>query len=689
MTGMDPHLHKRLKSTLLQSGWFEDDRDLRSVFVDARISPWRDGLPHASSPAMRVNLVISFLCDQYNAAEENALLLLLQVLRDQTSPDDARYQELTALYDEFSHTSLDLTTLKYEPGPAWWHYVRRHPWLFYPAVGLVVLAFGIFVFAAILGMGADIGSARQQFQAWGWLPTATSPPTATPTQTATVTPIPTATPLPFAAEASDEILIVVASFHRSEGVVDTEAHYEIQHAIQKAAEDLSFAQLRVEVEPTSLRADDRTGAEALGKRYNASIIIWGADTGVRVTVNYLNLKERPFHAAEVEISETARTQLAAPDAYASFITEDLPQQVAFLSLFAIGQSYNQAERIEDAIATIEKGIETLGPAPEPLTGVAEAYWVLAALYHFEPVQNYERALTYYDKVVALEPYFVQYAYTNRGFLRSEMGDVTGAMADLQQDGSLDPDSTEYYTLRGFLYLKAGDFVNAALDYNRAIALDPDNISANENGFKLLVVLQPKLASGDLDYEMPDFEQAVPIDSDNAPAYRMRANLRSLLGDLEGALPDYDKAIALNNEDTRLYYNRGLIRYQFGDLENAVQDYTVVVEREPDWIFVHNKLCWTYALLQQPALAMPYCNAAVEGAEGTTRIGYQDSRGIAYALFGDYEAAIADFQALVDWLEQQPGTALEAILAKRRAWIAALEAGENPFTSEVLAELQNE
>jgi hypothetical protein len=57
---------------------------------------------------------------------------------------------------------------------------------------------------------------------------------------------------------------------------------------------------------------------------------------VRVTVNYLNLKQPYFHAAEVQISETERTQLANPSAYARFVTSDLPGQLTFLSLFAIG-----------------------------------------------------------------------------------------------------------------------------------------------------------------------------------------------------------------------------------------------------------------------------------------------------------------------------------------------------------------
>ena len=62
-------------------------------------------------------------------------------------------------------------------------------------------------------------------------------------------------------------------------------------------------------------------ARKLGERYGASMVIWGSDTGVRVTVNLLNLKEPDYSAAAVKINETERTQLANPSAYARFITE--------------------------------------------------------------------------------------------------------------------------------------------------------------------------------------------------------------------------------------------------------------------------------------------------------------------------------------------------------------------------------
>ena len=59
----------------------------------------------------------------------------------------------------------------------------------------------------------------------------------------------------------------------------------------------------------------------------------------------------------------------------------------------------------------------------------------------------------------------------------------------------------------------------------------------------------------------------------------------------------------------------------------------------------------------------------------------DSRGLARALTGDIEGAIADFQVFVEW------TSNEERKAQRQEWIKALQAGENPFTDELLKELR--
>ena len=59
----------------------------------------------------------------------------------------------------------------------------------------------------------------------------------------------------------------------------------------------------------------------------------------------------------------------------------------------------------------------------------------------------------------------------------------------------------------------------------------------------------------------------------------------------------------------------------------------------------------------------------------------DSRGLARALTGDIEGAIIDFQVYVEW------TSNKEEKTQGQEWIKALQAGENPFTDELLKELK--
>jgi tetratricopeptide (TPR) repeat protein len=398
--------------------------------------------------------------------------------------------------------------------PSWWDRFRHHPLIFYPTVAFTVLVAVVGLLAGLISMGADIGGARQQLQEWGLVRA-------------------------FPSAREDEILILVATFHHSERVVNTEAYNEIRRAIQEAAKELSFSNLRVEVEPTRLAADDREGAEKLGKRYNASMVIWGADTGVHITVNFLNLKQPHFAAAEVQISETERTQLANPSAYASFVTRDLPSQLTFLSLFAIGQSYYIEGAYADSIRVIERAVGSLTSETEPLEGLADAYLLLGWLYQ-SPMDNYDRAIADYDQAIKLKPDFAE-AYYNRGTAYTHKGDYGRAIADFDQVIYLKPDDAEAYTVRGSAYALKGDTDRAIADYDQAIQLQPDDAKAYY-GHGLAY-----FHKGDFDCAIADYDQAIRLQPDDAEAYYVRGNAYAQKGEKEKAIADFKKVLELSND----------------------------------------------------------------------------------------------------------------------------------------------
>ena len=61
MKAIDPNIYMKLRNNLLESGFFNDDAKLNTLFVDFRLHPWRFRLPQANTPINRVDLTIAYL----------------------------------------------------------------------------------------------------------------------------------------------------------------------------------------------------------------------------------------------------------------------------------------------------------------------------------------------------------------------------------------------------------------------------------------------------------------------------------------------------------------------------------------------------------------------------------------------------------------------------------------------------
>jgi hypothetical protein len=105
MRGLPPDLARRLRETLSHCGPFDSDRFLRAAFVDARLSPWRDTIPEATSRAARVDALIEALLEQTSDAGDTALALFCDVLVDRVSPGDACRGQLAQSAVDLRRTS--------------------------------------------------------------------------------------------------------------------------------------------------------------------------------------------------------------------------------------------------------------------------------------------------------------------------------------------------------------------------------------------------------------------------------------------------------------------------------------------------------------------------------------------------------------------------------------------------------
>jgi hypothetical protein len=103
---MPAGLRAVLVDALHRSGYFSSHEHLQSVFVDARLQPWRKSLPHGNSVAERIENTVDFLLQRRNDQGTSALVLFLRVLGEMIEAGDSLRQELASLTQEVEKAAL-------------------------------------------------------------------------------------------------------------------------------------------------------------------------------------------------------------------------------------------------------------------------------------------------------------------------------------------------------------------------------------------------------------------------------------------------------------------------------------------------------------------------------------------------------------------------------------------------------
>lgn len=93
--------------------------------------------------------------------------------------------------------------------------------------------------------------------------------------------------------------------------------------------------------------------------------------------------------------------------------------------------------------------------------------------------NYKNVIIVCDTILKYEPNYA-YSHNNRGFAKLNLGDINGALQDLNNSIKIDPQNSHAYNNRGFAKFKLGDIKGALQDINKSLELDNLNSYAYKN-----------------------------------------------------------------------------------------------------------------------------------------------------------------------------------------------------------------
>ncbi len=251
----------------------------------------------------------------------------------------------------------------------------------------------------------------------------------------------------------------------------------------------------------------------------------------------------------------------------------------------------------------------------------------------------QRALEVFELAIELAPASGE-AWHGRGSVRTQLGDLDGAIEDETRAIGLLPEYAGAWAGRGTALAMKKQFEAALADLDHAIELDPGaGLYWFNRGYA-------RLGSGDAEGALPDLDRAVELLPDLARAFNARASARRKLRDPDGALEDLDRVVQLTPDDASAWVARAELRIRSqSPLEGAIEDADRAIALEPE-----NARAWwargTARLQRDDAGGTDDLDRSLALAPPTTAKEWSTKAGVR-RLLGDTAGAIAAFDRALE------------------------------------------
>ncbi|MBC2710267.1 MAG: tetratricopeptide repeat protein [Desulfosarcina sp.] len=231
------------------------------------------------------------------------------------------------------------------------------------------------------------------------------------------------------------------------------------------------------------------------------------------------------------------------------------------------------ERYDRALSYYQKAVTVNPQFPEALNNMAATLNILG---------KYGEAVDCCNKAIEIRPNYSE-PFNNMGNAYKALGKLGAAIACYEKSMTMAEECAEVLCNLANALQEKGELDEAIANYEKAIKLNPSYGKAYNN-FGTALRSKRKLKEAEL-----NFRQSITLLPNDAEAYHNLGNVCYDKGDFGSAASWYDKAISINSGSVQTLINRGIIYQETCESDRALDCFNKALELDPQNSKAHSHM----------------------------------------------------------------------------------------------------
>lgn len=294
-----------------------------------------------------------------------------------------------------------------------------------------------------------------------------------------------------------------------------------------------------------------------------------------------------------------------------------------------GLCFKRLGRVEEALRDYEDAIGKCGRDDKDLANLLFE----RALVHID-LEQYDKAIEGFDTALEKKLQTPYKAHFHRGICYRKVGKLDDSIENLKAAIGLDPNSAEAHNHLGLSYVQIRNYHEAKKCFSSAIEHDHCARYLNNRGLASYHV-------DEFESAIDDYTAALQETPNDSEVHFNRGNARVELKQYESALSDFEAAIQFDPDNATYIHHKGLAFQGCGIIHEAISCYEEALRHDPEHHPSRYHLGIMYHLDGQYGRALDAFNGGIP-----VDAALHKSRGLVYRDMGDYQRALADFNAVI-------------------------------------------